>query len=50
MTLIRERFSLLALCSLLMLSAPVVQAQVTTADLVGTIRDTSGGIVPALSC
>ena len=49
MTLIRERFSLLALCSLLMLSTAVGHAQVTTADLIGTIRDTSGAIVPGVT-
>ena len=49
MTLIRERFSLLALCSLFMLSAAVAHAQVTTADLIGTIRDTSGAIVPGVT-
>ena len=32
-----------------MLSAAVAHAQVTTADLVGTIRDTSGAIVPGVT-
>ena len=49
MNLTQERFSLLVLCSLLMLSAAVAHAQVTTADLVGTIRDTSGAIVPGVT-
>ena len=45
---IRERFSLLALFSRLLWS-PLAHAQVTTADLVGTIRDSSGGVVPGVT-
>ncbi len=48
MMLTRKRLPLITLCSLLLLSA-MAYAQVTTADLVGTIRDTSGGIVPGVT-
>ena len=48
MTSARARLSLLTLCSLLLLWSPS-HAQVTTADLVGTIRDTSGAIVPGVT-
>ena len=40
---------LLALGVLLLLSPAAAHAQVTTADLVGTIRDTSGAIVPGVT-
>src|SRR5438093_2264105 len=41
--------SLLALGSLLFASPSIPSAQVTTADLVGTIKDTSGAIVPGVT-
>ena len=40
---------LLVLGSLLFLSSTTARAQVTTADLVGTIRDSSGGVVPGVT-
>lgn len=40
---------LLAFGFLLLLSSAVAIAQVTTADLVGTIRDSSGGVVPGVT-
>src|SRR5438128_8047264 len=40
---------LLALGSLLLVSAAMASAQVTTADLVGTIKDSSGAIVPGVT-
>ena len=40
---------LLALASLLLLSSAAANAQVTTADLVGTIKDTSGAVVPGVT-
>ena len=44
------RLSLLfTLGFLLFLSSAATHAQVTTADLVGTIRDTSGGVVPGVT-
>src|SRR5436309_6053613 len=39
----------LALGSLLFISSATASAQVTTADLVGTIKDTSGGVVPGVT-
>ena len=42
----KKRLSLVLVVSLLSLAPPVAGAQVTTADLVGTIRDTSGAVVP----
>ncbi len=48
MKLAQERFSRLVLGFLLLVSPATAHAQVTTADLVGTIRDTSGGIVPGV--
>ena len=47
MTLTRKRLPLIVVCSLLL--SAMAYAQVTTADLVGTIRDTSGGIVPGVT-
>src|SRR5947207_3862607 len=41
--------SLLALGSLLFVSPSIASAQVTTADLVGTIKDSSGAIVPGVT-
>ena len=50
MTLSQERLSLvLALGSLLLVSPPIANAQVTTADLVGTIKDSSGAVVPGVT-
>src|SRR4029453_3108342 len=43
------RFSILVLGFLVLLSSDFARAQVTTADLVGTIRDSSGGIVPGVT-
>ena len=40
---------LLALGSLLLLSPAMANAQVTTADLVGTIRDSTRGVVPGVT-
>ena len=40
---------LLALGFLLLLSSAVAHAQVTTADLVGTIKDSSGAVVPGVT-
>src|SRR5688572_24741542 len=40
---------LFVLGSLLFLSSATTHAQVTTADLVGTIRDVSGGVVPGVT-
>ena len=45
----RQLSRLLALGSLLLLSSAPAHAQVTTADLVGTIRDTSRGVVPGVT-
>ena len=42
----KKRLSLVLVVSLLSLAPPAADAQVTTADLVGTIRDTSGAVVP----
>src|SRR5207249_1861354 len=39
----------LALGSLLFISSATASAQVTTADLVGTIKDSSGGVVPGVT-
>src|SRR5207247_1127364 len=39
----------LALGSLLLLSSATASAQVTTADLVGTIKDSSGAVVPGVT-
>ena len=39
---------LLAVSVLLVISSVVARAQVTTADLVGTVRDTSGGVMPGV--
>ena len=47
MTLIQKRLLLITLCSLLL--PALAHAQVTTADLVGTVRDTSGAIVPGVT-
>src|SRR5688572_16232800 len=49
MKLTHVQVSRLVLGSLLLLSATVAHAQVTTADLVGTIRDSSGAIVPGVT-
>jgi outer membrane receptor protein involved in Fe transport len=43
----QQRFAF-ALGSFLLLASAVTGAQVTTADLVGTIRDTSGGVMPGV--
>src|SRR5687768_8738653 len=48
MTLTRKRLSLVTLCLLLRLSSPAY-SQVTTADLVGAVRDTSGSIIPGVT-
>ena len=49
MKLVQEKFSpLLALGFLLFLSSATANAQVTTADLVGTIKDNSGAVVPGV--
>src|SRR5262245_40357622 len=40
---------LFALGSLLLVSPAAASAQVTTADLVGTIKDSSGGVVPGVT-
>ena len=47
MTLTQKRLLLITLCSLLL--PAMAYAQVTTADLVGTVRDTSGAIVPGVT-
>ena len=39
----------LALCLLLFVSSAPANAQVTTADLVGTIKDSSGAVVPGVT-
>ena len=39
----------LALGSLLFISSATARAQVTTADLVGTIKDSSGAVVPGVT-
>src|SRR5712664_1130253 len=50
MRLRQEELSLLlALSSLLFVSSAIVNAQVTTADLVGTIKDSSGAVVPGVT-
>jgi outer membrane receptor protein involved in Fe transport len=50
MKLRQERRSLLlALGSLLLVSSALAHAQVTTADLVGTIKDSSGAVVPGVT-
>src|SRR5688572_6901236 len=49
MTRTLRQFALLVLLSLLLAASVIVRAQVTTADLVGTIRDSSGAIVPGVS-
>ena len=50
MKLSQERLSLiLAFSSLLLISPPVAIAQVTTADLIGTIKDSSGAVVPGVT-
>ncbi len=50
MKLRQEQFSLLlALGFLLLLSSTTADAQVTTADLVGTIKDSSGAVVPGVT-
>jgi outer membrane receptor protein involved in Fe transport len=50
MKLSQERLSLvLALSSLLLVSPPMAIAQVTTADLIGTIKDSSGAVVPGVT-
>ena len=50
MTSKQERFSvLLALALVLLLSSVRVDAQVTTADLVGTIKDSSHALVPGVA-
>src|SRR5215510_12722172 len=50
MQLRQERRSLvLALGSLLLVSSALAHAQVTTADLVGTIKDSSGAVVPGVT-
>src|SRR5712691_6139684 len=46
----QEQLSLLlALGSLLFVSSAMANAQVTTADLVGTIKDSSGAVVPGVT-
>src|SRR5439155_3823398 len=40
---------LLAAGSLLLVSSALASAQVTTADLVGTIKDSSGAVVPGVT-
>ena len=47
MTLTQKRLLLITLCSLLL--PATAYAQVTTADLVGTVRDTSGAIMPGVT-
>jgi len=50
MKLRQEQLSLLlALGSLLLVSSAMANAQVTTADLVGTIKDSSGAVVPGVT-
>lgn len=50
MRLKHDRLSLLVVLGfLLFLSSTPARAQVTTADLVGTIRDSSGGVVPGVT-
>ena len=50
MKLGQARLSLvLALGSLLLVSPATASAQVTTADLVGTIKDSSGAVVPGVT-
>src|SRR2546425_158916 len=50
MKLRQEQLSLLlALGSLLFVSSAMAKAQVTTADLVGTIKDSSGAVVPGVT-
>jgi hypothetical protein len=50
MKLRQEHLSLLlALSSLLLLSPAMASAQVTTADLVGTIKDSTGGVLPGVT-
>jgi uncharacterized protein YfaS (alpha-2-macroglobulin family) len=39
----------LAMGSLLLISSAAARAQVTTADLVGTIKDSSGAVVPGVT-
>src|SRR3989442_3093854 len=50
MKLRQEQLSLLlALGSLLLVSSSMAKAQVTSADLVGTIKDSSGAVVPGVT-
>src|SRR3989475_5899054 len=50
MKLGHEQLSLLlAIGSLLLVSSSMAKAQVTTADLVGTIKDSSGAVVPGVT-
>ena len=45
----KRRLWLMLLGSALVLAPSAAPAQVTTADLVGTVRDTSGAVVPGVS-
>src|SRR5262245_16513511 len=49
MTHSTRRSLLPAVGSLLLVSSVIAHAQVTTADLVGTSRDSSGGVVPGVT-
>src|SRR5215813_14258025 len=44
-----RRSRLLAVGCLLLVSSALAHAQVTTADLVGTIKDSSGAVVPGVT-
>ena len=44
----KQRFAL-GLGSFLLLASALINAQVTTADLVGTIKDTTGGVMPGVT-